>query len=182
MNITELKAKLQRSLDHLESELAQVRTGRATPALLENITVDAYGTKMTIKELGSISLLDPQNLLVQVWDRGLQPAVVSAIRESDLKVNPVIDGQNIRVPIPSLTEERRKEFVKVVSVKLEEAKNSMRNIRQEAMKVVDKDFSDKLIGEDEKFTRREEVEKAVKDFVSLADDIGEEKKSDLMKI
>ena len=178
----ELKTKLERSLDHLESELTQIRTGRANPSLLESIIVEAYGTKMFLRELGSISILDTQNLVVSVWDKGLTEATAKAISESDLKVDPVIEGEGIRVPIPSLTEERRKEFVRVVSSKMEESKNSMRNIRQDFMKDIDKEFSDKLIGEDEKFSKREEVEKVVKDFFSRIDSVGEAKKADLLKI
>ena len=182
MTTSELKSKLTKSLEHLEQELAQIRTGRASPALLENIAVDAYGTKMTVKELGTIGLLDSQNLMIQIWDKSLQGAVVSAVRESDLKVNPVIDGSVIRVPIPTLTEERRKEFVKIVSGKVEETKGAMRNIRQDAMKDVEKEFTDKKIGEDEKFSQKEEVEGVVKDFISRVDELGESKKSDIMKI
>jgi ribosome recycling factor len=182
MTTSELKTKLSKSVDHLQDELSQVRTGRATPALLENIHVDAYGTKMSVKELGSINVADAQNLVVSVWDKGLLPAVAASIRESDLKVNPVIDGNSVRVPIPALTEDRRKEFVKIVSVKVEEAKNSMRNVRQEAMKDIDKRFNDKQIGEDEKFTQKDEIEDVVKKFIEEADELGESKKTDLMTI
>ncbi len=182
MNNSELKSKLQKSLDHLKNELSQIRTGRATPGLIENIQVEAYGSKMMIKELGSISILDPQNLVVSSWDKSLNNAIVAAVRDSDLKVNPVIDGASVRVPIPPLTEERRKEFAKIASQKVEEAKNSMRSIRQDAMKDIDKEFSEKRIGEDEKFSKRDEVEKLVKEFVSEAEEIGEAKKEDLMRV
>lgn len=182
MTIPELKAKLKKTLEHLEFELSQIRTGRATPTLLENITVDAYGTKMTVKELGSITVLDSQNLLVTPWDKGLASAIAGSIRDSELKVNPIIDAGSIRVPIPALTEERRKEFAKIVSTRVEETKGSMRNIRQDAMKDVDKEFADKLIGEDEKFSKREDVEKSVKEFVDQADEMGESKKEDLMRV
>lgn len=182
MQTAELKSKLSKTLDHLKNELAQIRTGRGTPSLLENISVDAYGAKMTIKEVGSITVLDPQNLLVTPWDRSLVNAVAKAIQESDLKLNPVVDSTQVRVPIPGLTEERRKEFAKVASSKVEDSKNSMRSIRQDAMKDIDKSFADKLIGEDEKFTQREEVEKIVKEFVTQADELGESKKADIMSV
>jgi ribosome recycling factor len=182
MNTIELKSKLKKSLEYLEQELSHVRTGRASPALLENILVEAYGAKMTVKELGSIAVLDSQNLVVSAWDKTTMPAIVSAIENSDMKVNAVIDGSNIRVPIPSLTEERRKEFVKVVATILEEVKNSMRGTRQEAMKDIDREFTEKTITEDEKFSNREEAEKVVKEYVTQADDLGEAKKVDLMKI
>ena len=174
MNTTELKAKLVKSLDHLKTELSQIRTGRGSPALLENILVNAYDSKMSIKELGSISVLDSQNLVITPWDKSLLKAIGAAIMESDLKLNPVVDSSQVRVPIPALTEERRKEFTKVVSAKVEEAKNAMRDI--------DKAFTDKLIGEDDKFSQKDDVEKTVKDIVTQADSLGESKKADLMSI
>ncbi|HLC93922.1 MAG TPA: ribosome recycling factor [Patescibacteria group bacterium] len=182
MTITELKSKLSKTLEHLQQEMSQIRTGRASPTLLENILVEAYGTKMTLKELGSISVIDAQNLGVQIWDKSLQGDIVGAIRDSDLKVNPVIDGSIIRVPIPALTEDRRKEFVKIVSGKVEETKNAMRNIRQEAMKDIERGFTDKVFGEDEKFSQKETVEQAVKDFVSQVDELGEDKKADILRL
>jgi ribosome recycling factor len=150
--------------------------------LLENIAVSAYGAEMTIKELGSITILDSQNLVVTPWDKTLLKEIGKAIFESELKINPVVDSTSIRVPIPALTEDRRKDLVKIVSSKVEEAKGSMRNIRQEFMKEIEKAFTEKTIGEDEKFTQKDEVEKIVKDFVSKCDEVGESKKTELLTI
>ncbi len=182
MTQSELKSKLEKSIEFFKSELNQIRTGRATPSLIENIDVDAYGSKMKLKELGSISLLDSQNLAISPWDKTLLGAIASAIRDSDLKINPVPEPDRVRVPIPALTEERRKEFTKIVATKCEETKNTMRNVRQDAMKDIDKDFIDKNIGEDDKFRLKEEVEKTVKDYVSKAQELSETKKKDLMTI
>lgn len=182
MKSSELKNKLQKSLDFLEAELSQIRTGRANPSLIEDIKVDAYGSPMTIKELGSITLQDAQNIIVSPWDKSLLSPIAKAIRESDLNLNPAEAGTTLRVPIPPLTEERRKDMVKIVSQKIEDTKNSMRNIRQEAMKEIDKAFSDNELTEDDKFDLRDQVEEIVKDFVSKADSIGESKKSDLLKV
>ncbi|RJR28047.1 ribosome recycling factor [candidate division WWE3 bacterium] len=182
MTNTEFKSRLSKSIDFLKTELNQIRTGRATPALIEDIKVDAYGTTMSLKELSSISLIDTQNLSVAPWDKGLIKSIAKAIRESELKLNPVDESDKIRVPIPALTEERRKEFTKIVSVKLEECKNSMRNVRQEAMKDIDKDFTEKTIGEDEKFRLKEEVEKMMKEFLVEAEELGENKKEELLRI
>ncbi|OGC53038.1 ribosome recycling factor [candidate division WWE3 bacterium RIFCSPHIGHO2_02_FULL_38_14] len=182
MNIAELRVKLSKSLEFLKSELNQLRTGRPTPLLIENIQVDAYDTKMTVKELGSISVPDPQNLVVSVWDKTLLKSIAGAIGDSDLKLNPVVDGDVVRVPLPALTEERRKELVKLVSVKVEEAKNTIRSIRQDFMKEIEKAFAEKEIGEDKKYTGKEEVEKVVKEFTEKLDELGENKKEEIMKV
>ena len=182
MTSLELRKKCEKSLDFLKSELAQIRTGRATPALIESIEIDAYGSKMTVKELGSITTLDPENLVVVPWDKNLLGDISKGIRESDLHLNPVEESDRLRVPVPTLTEERRREFAKIVSIKVEECKNALRNIRQDAMKDVDKDFESKVIGEDEKFDQRDEVEKVTKELILEAESTGETKKSDLMTV
>jgi len=182
MNTADLRAKLSKSLDFLKSELNQLRTGRPSPSLIENIQVEAYDTKMTVKELGTISVLDSQNLAVSVWDKSLLKVIAGAIRESELKLNPVVDGDVVRVPLPALTEERRKDLVKLVSSKVEETKNAIRSIRQDFMKEIDRAFTDKEMGEDEKFTGKEEVEKVVKEFVDESDELGDNKKEEIMKV
>lgn len=182
MNATELKSKLTKSVDFLKSELAQIRTGRASPTLIENIVVEAYDSKMTLKEVGTISSLDAQNLVVAPWDKSLIKSIASAVRNSELQLSPVIDGDVVRVPLPALTEERRMDMVKLVAAKVEEAKTALRNIRQEAMKDIDKDFNEKKLGEDEKFSSKESVEKIVKEFVALCDTVGETKKQELMRV
>jgi ribosome recycling factor len=179
---TEYKNKLDKALDFLKLELTQVRTGRASPSLLEEVEVEAYGSTMKVKELGSISLLDAQNLLVLPWDKSLLKSISKAIRESDLKLNPIDDSDKIRVPVPALTEERRKELAKLVSQKVEDSKNVARNIRQDIMKDIDKQFADKEIGEDEKFRFKEDTEKVIKEYVTKIDELGEDKKADLLKI
>jgi len=178
----ELASKLQKSLNFLKSELNQVRTGRASPSLVEDVIVNAYSSKMSVKELGSITLFDPQNIMVSPWDKNLIDSIIKAIRESELKVNPVKDNDRIRIPVPPLTEERRKELAKIVSTKIEECKQAMRNIRQDAMKDIEKLFSEKKIGEDEKFSQKEEVEDTLKDFIKQAGDLGEGKKKDLLMV
>ena len=182
MNKNELKSKLSKSVDFLKAELTQIRTGRASPSLLEDIEVEAYDSIMTVKELGSITLLDPQNIIVAPWDKSLLQAIGKAIRESELNLSPVEESDRIRVPLPALTEDRRVELTKLVSVKVEDAKNSLRSIRQDAMKDIEKDFIAKVISEDEKFSLKDDVEELVKEAVSSAEDIGETKKQDLMTV
>jgi ribosome recycling factor len=182
MNTPELKLKLSKSLDFLKSEISQIRTGRASPSLIETIPVDAYDSKMSVKELGTITVMDPQNLVVSPWDKNLLKPVAKAIRESGLGLNPIDEPDRIRVPVPSLTEERRMELARIVSGKVEECKNSLRNVRQDAMKYIEKEFSDKNISEDEKFSQKEEVEKTIKTFIEQADELGEVKKKELLAI
>ncbi|GIW69753.1 MAG: ribosome-recycling factor [Patescibacteria group bacterium] len=182
MNTSELKSKLSKAQEFLKGELSQIRTGRASPSLLEGILVEAYGTKMTIIELASVMVSDSQNLVVTPWDKTLIKSIAKAIREFQPSLNPVEESDRIRVPVPLLTEERRKEMARMVGVKVEECKNAIRNIRQEAMKDIDKMFSDKAIGEDEKFRFKEEVEKIVKEYSDGADEIGEVKKKEILTV
>ncbi len=179
---SELDSKLNKTLDFLKSELNQIRTGRATPTLIENIVADAYGSKMTLKELGSITSLDSQTLVVTPWDSGNASSILKAIRESELHLNPIDDSGRVRVPIPSLTEERRKEFIKLASVKLEECRQAIRSVRQEAMKDVDASFAKKELSEDEKFSMKEDIEDLIKKYTGQAEEIAEAKKEDLLKI
>jgi len=135
-----------------------------------------------IIELGSITVLDSQNLAVVPWDKGLIKSITKAIRENQASLTPIEESDRIRVPVPSLTEERRKELAKMVGVKAEESKNAIRNIRQEAMKDIEKMFSDKSIGEDEKFRLKEETEKIVREFIDGVEEISETKRSEILSV
>jgi len=177
-----MKPKLSKSIDYLNSELSKVRTGRASPALLESVKVNAYDSVMEVRELGTIAVADAQNLVISPWDKGLLKEIAKGISSSDLNLNPVVDGDVVRISIPDLTEERRKELTKLVTSKVEEVKTSVRNIRQEAMKEIDKDFADKKIGEDEKFKFKEDVEEIIKDSIQKLVNLGEDKKKDLLNI
>jgi ribosome recycling factor len=182
MTTSELKNRLDKTVEYLRTELTQIRTGRANPSLLENIYVNAYESKMTLKELGSITLSDAQTIMVSPWDKSLLPEIAKAIRESEVNLNPVEVGATLKVPIPALTEERRKELAKLVNSKVEEAKQAMRNIRQEAMKDIDKEFEEDKLTEDDKFLLREEVEETVKEHVDEVEEMGEKKTKEIMTV
>ena len=182
MQKAELQKKLDQALEFYKSDIAQVRTGRANPTLIEELPVEAYGSTMKVKELGTISVPEPQMIVVSPWDKSVLGAIDKAIRTSDLKLNPVSAEGILRIPIPPLSEERREEFAKLVNSKTEQAKQSVRNIRQEVLKSIDKLFADKEIGEDEKFTRREEVEKMVKDVTNEISELGDQKRQQIMEI
>ena len=183
MITSDLKNKLTKSIEFLQSEINQIRTGRVSPQLISDIQVEAYsGTMMTIKELGSISVMDPHNLAVVPWDKGTLDAIVNGVRNTNFGLGAVKEADRVRVSVPALTEERRIQFTKEVSEKVEACKNSLRSIRQDAMKDIEKDFSDKTIGEDEKFRQKEEVEKIIKEFTDQSDELGESKKKEIMTI
>ena len=182
MLFKELNQKLTLSLEFYVAELTKIRTGRASIALVENIELSAYGGSMKMKEVGSISVPEPQTIMIAPWDKSLLKDIDKALRESALGVNPIVGGDNVKVPIPASTEERRKELVKMVGVKLEDCKTSMRNIRQDAMKQVDKAFAEKEIGEDDKFNQKAEVEEIVKDYVAKAEEVSEKKKEEILTI
>lgn len=182
MNISELKSKLEKTIEYLQGELSKVRTGRASPSMLEEVKVNAYGSKMSIKELGSISVVDAQNMIIAPWDKTLIDSIVKSIREGELNLNPFKDGDIVRVPVPDLTEERRKELAKVVATKVEEVRNSIRSIRQDVMKDIDVAFTNKEISEDEKFSKKEDVEELVKSYTEKATSAGESKKNELLHI
>ena len=182
MDKATLKSKLFASVDHLKTELVKIRTGRASPALIEDVTVDVYNSKMKVKELATISVPEPQSILVSPWDKAITKDIDKAIRVSELGLNPVNEGDALRVHIPQLTEERRKELARAVSERVEECRKVMRNIRQEAMKAVDKLFEEKELGEDEKFSRRDDVAKLTREFTDEAEALGEAKKKDLMTV
>ncbi len=182
MNKNELKSGLEKFTEELRQSLAQIRTGRASPAVLDNVKVDAYGAKLTIKEVGSITVSDPGTLLIIPWDKGLLDSIAKAVRESDLKIDPIVEGDRVRIVFPSLTEERRKEYAKIVAEKVEETRQRMRKVRQEAMKDVDDLFEAKEIGEDKKFSLREEVETIVKEENSVAEDLGDRKAKEIMTV
>ncbi len=182
MNKVELQKKLDAAVDYFKSDIAQVRTGRANPSLIEDLPVEAYGSTMKVKELGTISVPEPQLIVVSPWDTSVLSSIDKAIRNSDLKLNPVSAEGILRIPIPPLSEERREEFAKLVNTKTETAKQAVRNVRQDALKIIDKMFADKQIGEDEKFTKREEVEKMVKDATTQLTELGDAKKEQILEI
>lgn len=182
MNKAELKRSLTEAIEFFRSELTKIRTGRANPSLVEDITLEVYGSKMKIKELGSITVPEAQLIVVSPWDRSQIPSISKAINTSDLNLNSSFDNEKVRIPIPPLSEERRAELAKLVTAKLEACKTTVRNLRNDVMKSIDKDFSEKKISEDEKFSFKEEADKIIKDFSDQAEDIALDKKKSLLEL
>ncbi len=180
--ITSHKEQFIKTLEHLRQEISSLRTGRATPALIEDITVEAYGTKQPIKAVAAISVADAKTLTVDPWDKSLMQAVETAIRNSDVGINPVNDGSLIRLPLPDLTQDRRNELVKVLHQKLEQARIAVRKIREDVRDEIDKALKNKDISEDQKFKAQESLDKAVKDYNEKIKSIGEEKEKEILSM
>lgn len=180
--ITTSKEQFEKAIDHLRNEIASLRTGRATPALVEDIMVEAYGTKQALKAVASITVADAKTINVDPWDKGLIQAVETAIQHSNVGINPVNDGKLIRLPLPELTADRRQELVKVLHQKLEAARIAIRKIREDVRNEIDKQEKDKAISEDEKYHLQDELEKIVKEYNETVKTIGDEKEKEVTTI
>jgi ribosome recycling factor len=176
------EARMGKTIDSLHHHLNTVRTGRATPALIEDVRVDYYGTTMPLNQLASISAPESRLLVIQPWDKGSMGPIEKAILTSDLGMTPNNDGQVIRLNIPALTEERRKQMVKTVHSYVEDAKVSIRNIRRDAMSAVKALVNSKEISEDDERRAQEQLEAITKKFVDETDSIGKAKEHEVLEV
>jgi ribosome recycling factor len=174
--------KMQKSIETLKTDLAKVRTGRAHVGILDHVMVDYYGTPTQISQVANLTLLDARTIGVQPWEKKMLAAIEKAIRESDLGLNPATVGDLIRVPTPALTEERRKEMVKLVRSEAEDAKIAIRNIRRDANESLKKLLKDKAISEDDERRTQDEVQKLTDKFVAEVDKLVAEKEKDVMTV
>ncbi len=180
--IKDADERMSKAMDALRRDLSTVRTGRASPGLLDRVSVDYYGTSTPLNQLAGISVPEPRMLIVQPWDRGSIGAIEKAIQKSELGLNPSSDGQVIRLAIPALTEERRKQLVKSVHQLTEDAKVAVRNIRRDAMDHVRKMLTDKKISEDDERRAEHQVDEITKKFTDEADKIGKAKEHEVMEV
>ena len=178
--IKDAEAKMQGAIDALTREFAGVRTGRASTGLLEGIRVDYYGTPTPINQLASLSVPDPKTLLIQPWEPGLLPAIEKAIMKSDLGLTPVNDGKVIRLAMPPLTEERRKQLAKVVGKLAEDCRVAVRNIRHEANKKVKTLEKEKKVSEDESRRGQDQVQKITDKFIQRVDELLKKKEQEIL--
>jgi len=182
ISIDEYKNKMENTLKIFHDELNRLRTGRATPSLLEPLFVDAYNSKMKISELATVNAPEPKLLTVQVWDKSMVQNIEKSIRDSELGLNPSTDGQLIRVPLPDLTEDRRLELTKVASKFSEDAKISIRNIRRDAMDKIKEEEKNNLISEDEQKSLSDDIQKITDEKIKDIEDVFEDKKKEIMQI
>ncbi|MBP7712097.1 MAG: ribosome recycling factor [Gammaproteobacteria bacterium] len=179
---TDAKTRMTRSIDALRQELSKVRTGRAHPSLLDHVRVSYYGSDMPLNQVANVSVQDARTLGVSPYDKGMVSAVEKAIRDSDLGLNPVTAGTLIRVPLPALTEERRRDLIKVVRHEAEAARVAVRNVRREANHALKELVKEKLVSEDQERRAEEEVQKLTDRFIAEVDKVLQAKESDLMEI
>lgn len=177
--LSESKGDFDKAVDHLAHELSGLRTGRATPALVEDIQVEAYGTMQPIKALGSISVPDAKTLAIEPWDTSVVKAIEKAIQESGIGINPTVDGKIIRLTMPMMTEESRQRLVKVMKEKMEDARVSIRRIREDVKKSIEKQTG---IGKDDIRTELEQLDKTVKELIAKVDAIGAKKEQEIMTV
>lgn len=176
------KIRMDKTLESLKSDFGGLRAGRAHASLLDGIMVEAYGSLTPISQVGTVSVPDARTLSVSVWDKSLAKSVEKALRESDLGLNPVSDGNLIRIPIPPLSEERRKELVKVAGKYAEQNKVALRNIRRDALDEVKKLKKDNLISEDEEKRAENEIQKLTDEAVKKVDELQAQKEKDIMQV
>jgi len=176
------RERMEKSLQSLEKEFRRLRTGRASAALLDGVRVDYYGTSTPLEQLASISIPDSRTISIQPWDRGSFKDVEKAILKSELGLNPVNDGKTLRINIPPLTEERRKELVKIAKKFTEDAKVSIRNIRRDANDTLKKQEKAKEITEDDLHKTQDDVQKLTDAFIAKADSVFASKEKEIMEI
>ena len=181
-NKDELNRRMNGAVSALKSELAGLRTGRASAALLDPVKVEAYGNVMPINQVGTVGTPEPRLLTVQVWDKGLVKATDKAIREAGLGLNPQVEGQLLRIPIPELNEERRRELVKLAHKYAEQAKVAVRNIRRDGMEALKKAEKDHKIGQDEHHKLGDELQKLTDAHIHDIDHVLHGKEQEIMQV
>jgi ribosome recycling factor len=181
-DLDDIQKRMRGAVQTLKHEFGGLRTGRASVSLLEPVTVDAYGSAMPLNQVGTVNAPEPRMLTVQVWDRGLVIAVDKAIRAAGLGLNPQVDGQLLRIPIPPLTEDRRKELTKIASKYSEAARVAVRNIRRDGMEHLKKLEKEHQISEDEQKSQSDKVQKATDSHIKEIDDAYAAKEKEIMQV
>lgn len=180
--LDDLRERMTKSVEVLQDDLMSIRTGRASPALVERLQVEYYGAMTPLNQLASVAAPEPRLLVIRPWDPAALGEIERAILKSDLGLTPMNDGKLVRLNIPRLTEERRRELAKVVSRRVEEARVAVRNLRRGALKDLEDFEKEKLISEDELFRGKDQIQELTDEFVKNMDEIGQRKEQELMEI
>ncbi|MGV1793917.1 ribosome recycling factor [Rhizobium sp. A37_96] len=181
-DLKELKRRMDGAIAAFKSDIASLRTGRASANILDPVTIEAYGSRMPLNQVSNITVPEPRMLTVSVWDKAMVGAVERAIRESNLGLNPIIDGQNLRIPLPELNEERRRSLVKVAHEYAEKAKVAIRHVRRDGMDGLKKAEKDGVIGQDESRSLSERVQKMTDETISEIDRLLADKEKEIMQV
>ncbi|MBS0412306.1 MAG: ribosome recycling factor [Proteobacteria bacterium] len=180
--LSKYRDRMDKAVAALKEEFGSLRTGRANAGLLDQVHVDAYGSQVPINQVGSVSVPEPRSISVSVWDRGLVVSVEKAIRNAGLGLNPVVEGQNLRIPIPPLTEERRKDLAKLAGKYAEQQKVAVRNVRRDAMDDLKKAEKDSVINQDEQKRMEAEIQKFTDEAVKRVDEALKTKEQEIMQV
>lgn len=182
IDLNDIKRRMDGAINAFKSDIASLRTGRASANILDPVVVEAYGSRVPLNQVANITVPEPRMLGVSIWDRSMVSAVDRAIRESNLGLNPIMDGQNLRIPLPELNEERRKSLVKVAHDYAEKAKVAIRHVRRDGMDDLKKAEKDGGIGQDESRSLSDKVQKMTDDTISEVDRLLGEKEKEIMQV
>ncbi len=182
VDLLDVKRRMEASITSFSKDLAGLRTGRASAALLDPVMVDAYGQKMPLNQVANVSAPEPKLITVQIWDKSMVGPVEKAVREAGLGLSPVVDGQSLRIPLPDLNEERRRELVKVAKGYAEDAKVAIRHVRRDAMEILKKAEKDKEIGQDDARADSDKVQKMTDELVAEIDTVLAAKENEIMQV
>ena len=180
--LKDARERMDKAVESLQADLRSIRTGRASPALVEKLTVDYYGAPTPLNQLAGITVPEPRLLMIRPWDRSTMGIIEKSIMKSDLGLTPSNDGQVIRLVIPQLTEERRRDLTKMVAKRVEEARVAVRNIRRDAIDMLRDLEKEKLISEDEMFEGRDEMQELTDKYIKQLDEVGKVKEAEIMEV
>jgi len=179
--IEKIKPELDNAISYLEREMAKIRTGRASPSLVEDIIVECFGEKFPLKQLAAISSLGPKQIVIQPWDKSYIEGIEKAISESNLSISPVVDKDLIRISLPPLSEDYRKNLIQMLSKKQEEVRQTIRRWREKTWNEIQDEFKNGSIREDDKFRAKDELQELVDEYNKKVEEIGERKKKEIME-
>lgn len=182
IDLNDLERRMEGAINAFKTDLGSIRTGRASSSLLDAISVDAYGSTMPINQVATVSVPEPRMISVSVWDKSMVNAVDRAIRESNLGFNPIMDGTTLRIPVPELNEERRKDLVKISHQYAESARIAVRHVRRDGMDMLKKAEKDGMVSEDDARKLSDKVQKLTDETISRIDKLGHEKEAEILHV
>jgi len=179
--IDKIRPELDKAINFLERELAKIRTGRASPSLVEDVVCECFGQKFPLKQLAAISVPEPKQILIQPWDKSYVEGIIRALEKTGIGAAPVVQGETIRINLPSLSEEYRKDLLRLISEKEEQARQTIRRWREEAWDGIQESYKEGKVREDDKFRAKDELQDLVDEYNKKIEELGEKKKKEIME-